>query len=417
MLKKEKTVKNSNQRLHILRILFITLCIPAVLSLNSCSLHKNPIEILKNCEKACSDIQSGKYTVLDASKAVTRDTLKVLKGTIIFKKCKTNGLFSGKFRIDSEDGNVISYDGVNTKWLKPLNRKVLISDTSYNKNMMFILQNDFARMAITPILIESSFDRIIQKSQSVTYEGEMNVANVDCDIIRVQNRVQKMHGVADSYYLWYIGVEDHLPRKIEQRYTLSSGNKNETKYMITEFAKNIEISDSIFDLKTPEGFRTEYSENPSKDEDDENAKLLSENEQAPDFSLKNEKGKEISLSDYKGKTVLIDFWGSWCQPCLEALPDIKELNKKYSGKNVVVLGVSCLEKKDGEPGKAFKKAGCKYELILNGDETAKKYKVFAYPTIYIISPDGKVAFRQAGAEDIVNRASEKIDKLIGNSVQ
>ena len=55
---------------------------------------------------------------------------------------------------------------------------------------------------------------------------------------------------------------------------------------------------------------------------------------APDFKLRTVQGKLVNLSDYKGKVVLLNFWGTWCGPCLQEIPDFNKLYSKYNKKGV-----------------------------------------------------------------------------------
>ena len=61
---------------------------------------------------------------------------------------------------------------------------------------------------------------------------------------------------------------------------------------------------------------------------------------APDFTLPGPDGTKISLSDYRGKVVYLDFWASWCAPCLAALPGLKRIWEEYQTEDFVILGVS-----------------------------------------------------------------------------
>lgn len=67
---------------------------------------------------------------------------------------------------------------------------------------------------------------------------------------------------------------------------------------------------------------------------------------AEDFKRKDVNGKNIRLSSFKGKYILLDFWASWCIPCREATPHIKELFKKYNSKGLEVIAISCDAKYD-----------------------------------------------------------------------
>ncbi len=61
---------------------------------------------------------------------------------------------------------------------------------------------------------------------------------------------------------------------------------------------------------------------------------------AADFSLLDISGKPVRLSDYTGKVILLDFWATWCPPCIKEIPHFNELSKEYGDKGLVVLGIS-----------------------------------------------------------------------------
>ncbi|MFN5458405.1 MAG: thioredoxin-like domain-containing protein [Bacteroidota bacterium] len=121
--------------------------------------------------------------------------------------------------------------------------------------------------------------------------------------------------------------------------------------------------------------------------------LLSKGSLAPEINLQNPNSKSISLSSLKGKYVLIDFWASWCKPCIKDMPDVKKLYSKYKGKGFEILGVSLDENKD-----AWIDAISEYELPwlhvsdLGGwnSSAAKTYEVNSIPFTVLIDPDGKI---------------------------
>lgn len=124
----------------------------------------------------------------------------------------------------------------------------------------------------------------------------------------------------------------------------------------------------------------------------EKAKSLSAGNPAPDFTLQSNKGKMVSLSDFKGKVVYLDFWASWCGPCMYEVPFANKLMERFKGKDVVFLYVSLDEDlKVWEKTVREKEMGGVH-LFAPGfeNEVAKKYDVSAIPVHYIIDKSGKI---------------------------
>ncbi|AGY54714.1 Thioredoxin-like protein yneN [Bacteroidales bacterium CF] len=126
---------------------------------------------------------------------------------------------------------------------------------------------------------------------------------------------------------------------------------------------------------------------------------------APDFSLRSYQGETISLSSLKGKYILVDFWGSWCGWCIEAIPEIQKYYEKYKEK-MNFLTVACSDKES-----SWKSAIEKHKmqgfvnLIDENGKVASLYSLHAYPTMLIINPKGII--EAVGNGEI----TERIDKL------
>lgn len=124
---------------------------------------------------------------------------------------------------------------------------------------------------------------------------------------------------------------------------------------------------------------------------------------APDFELVDQYGVTHRLSDYKGKTVFLNFWATWCGPCKSEMPDIQELYEEYSkGDEVVILGVAApnLGKEKNIEGIAtfLEENGYTYPVLM--DETGEQFSVYgvsAFPTTYMIRPDGNIEGYVQGA--------------------
>jgi thiol-disulfide isomerase/thioredoxin len=130
--------------------------------------------------------------------------------------------------------------------------------------------------------------------------------------------------------------------------------------------------------------------------------LLAAGTPAPDFVALKPDGSELRLSDYRGKTVILDFWATWCGPCIRAMPFLENLYQQSKDQDVVVLGVCVWDTKEAfdkwqvEPRvrtsfpKAFDPAGRNPDNH-NADSIAKlHYNVSGIPTMYVIDRDGKV---------------------------
>ncbi len=125
--------------------------------------------------------------------------------------------------------------------------------------------------------------------------------------------------------------------------------------------------------------------------------LLEENSVAPKWRSVSQDGKEFSSDNLKGKVVLLDFWGTWCGPCIVAMPNIEAIHNSFKNrKDVVVIGISAGEKKPNAAENYFTEKGYTYIHIPKGDEIAKKFKVKVYPTVYIIDKNGKIVDAAAG---------------------
>jgi thiol-disulfide isomerase/thioredoxin len=118
---------------------------------------------------------------------------------------------------------------------------------------------------------------------------------------------------------------------------------------------------------------------------------------APDFHLMTLEGKRITLADFRGKTLVLNEWATWCPPCREETPDLIASAKKLGSKgDVVFLGVDSTEA--APIVRAFIAAKpMPYATAIDGDKAfSKAYNIRAYPTTFVISPDGVLRARYVG---------------------
>jgi peroxiredoxin len=148
-----------------------------------------------------------------------------------------------------------------------------------------------------------------------------------------------------------------------------------------------------------------YYEKVKKDFDD--VAKIQPGKPAPDFTLLTPEGKPLSLSSFKGKYVLIDFWASWCIPCRQSFPKMKELYEKYKGSNFEILGVSDDSKKEAWI-KALNDDKLTWPQVV--DEFPEKYAPARVGTLYavhfipstvLIDKEGKIAAKNLHDEELV----------------
>jgi len=119
---------------------------------------------------------------------------------------------------------------------------------------------------------------------------------------------------------------------------------------------------------------------------------------APPFDLTTAGGARISLDDLQGKVVLMDFWATWCEPCREALPHMKEIVEKFQGQPLVVLRVS-LDNDEGRWKEFISKNEMSWPQYLDGGFTGKMATLFgvrAIPHTFTIDADGALQEERIG---------------------
>ena len=108
-------------------------------------------------------------------------------------------------------------------------------------------------------------------------------------------------------------------------------------------------------------------------------------------------GKPVSLSDFKGKIVVVDFWATWCPPCVFQVPELNSLYEAHlEAGDLAVVGVSV--DVDGVEVVApwIKEHGVKYPILMGDEDLAKKFGVLGFPTLVLITPSGKIESLHVG---------------------
>lgn len=143
----------------------------------------------------------------------------------------------------------------------------------------------------------------------------------------------------------------------------------------------------------------------------ENQKIVPENAYSWNFQSLN--GTQVSLADFKDEVILLNFWATWCPPCIAEMPDLQKLYDQFGQKAVFLL----ITDEDPEVVSAFmQKRGFKMPIYINHSPVPEIFATRSIPTTYLIDSNGKVVIRVTGAAKWNSESTQQImNDLIANS--
>ena len=153
--------------------------------------------------------------------------------------------------------------------------------------------------------------------------------------------------------------------------------------------KNNHLLKAIIDLTKDENFKNQLLSKI------ENMGKFVNGSAAPNFELVDQNGNKVRLEDFKGKNIYIDFWATWCKPCVAEIPDLKKVEEKFKDKNIVFLSISLDSQKDIEKWKSFivkKELGANQLIVENAwqSQVVKEYLVESIPRFILIDTEGNL---------------------------
>ena len=251
---------------------------------------------------------------------------------------------------------------------------------------------------------KTSFDACM--GMALAFRGlgaHKNVADLCVDALKLAGDARQQANVHNMRGAALVALSDKPDdKRLEeaQREFLAAVGANESLY-----SAHLNLGITLLKMnKDEEGVRVlkHYVEVAPKGKEVDNALRMIEEPRrarenfAPDFSFTSKDGEFVTLEDLKGKTVLLDFWGTWCKPCLMATPDLLKLNRKYAEQGVVFIGVAVNDQQDAWAAYIEKNNMNWPQFLDKTRKVAMPFGVSAYPTYIVIDGEGIVRARKSG---------------------
>lgn len=286
----------------------------------------------------------------------------------------------------ASDGNSLEYFDVKANAISRMDSPS-IRKLSRTGLMQYML------LALPVYIQENPYENIFSALKGVEQQGDTVIYNVSCHRLKIlTERDDKVAGLVRGEVYWFLGKDDLLVRGISSKYS---------QQFVKIKSVNQQYGDAYFRLSASGEVKKVTGLEPISDG------LLMVGNKAPDWTLPSPTMDKITLSKLKGKVVLLDFWGTWCVPCIKAMPDIQAIHDEFKNKDVAIIGVSVETESAADPAAFVKRKGFTYPIALDGKTITKDYKVVQFPSIYIVGKDGKIVHAEHGGnrenfrEDII----------------
>jgi peroxiredoxin len=130
-----------------------------------------------------------------------------------------------------------------------------------------------------------------------------------------------------------------------------------------------------------------------------NDHVAKEGDRAPKFSIRTDSGRDVTPAEFGGKLLLVNFWATWCPPCVEEMPALDALQRRFAGQGLVVVGIS-IDTDAAAYHQFLKKYPVSFQTARDG---AKKintdYGTFKVPESYLIDQSGRIVKKVVGKEN------------------
>src|SRR5699024_6244426 len=119
----------------------------------------------------------------------------------------------------------------------------------------------------------------------------------------------------------------------------------------------------------------------------------------PDFPLENQNGELINMKDLQGKVVFINFWATWCPPCIVEMPDINDLYQEYKNEDDVVFLMISLDRNFDTAKRFLDRKGFDFDIHKANSAVPATFQTRGIPTTFVVDKNGNIAQKYVGARN------------------
>jgi peroxiredoxin len=213
-------------------------------------------------------------------------------------------------------------------------------------------------------------------------EADMSDELKQFDALLAKHKSEKTDEVAQILYMKYM------------LYAQVIGDKEKSTELMAQLKKDFPASTLVANIKKQDERQAEVKKIQS---------ALAEGTTFPDFNETDVKGQPLSIASYKGKVVLIDFWATWCGPCVGELPNVLKTYEKHHPAGFEIIGIS-LDKDKSKLESFTKEKNMPWQQFFDGqvwnNKLSTKYGVNSIPATYLLDGEGKIIGKDLRGEEL-----------------